>query len=217
MNCKHRKMEVCEPPEVMGTYARFSHGDDTLRQTSRNGSTPCQPAYPGKVVSESECGFQKEATKRGTRRASILEGFMFSVSSIDTATIQAYLKTDFHVHSEPSFILHVGEFCPELDTLCQRHGISASAYVTAYNPRSIAADEDFNTGRHGLLLRELESRGLRWMDGFGQHPSNDWPPEPSVLVLGISLDVAKDLGRQFEQNAILWIGPDTVPQLILLV
>jgi hypothetical protein len=142
---------------------------------------------------------------------------MFSGSSIDTATIQAYLKTDFHVHSEASFTLHVGEFCPELDALCQRHGISASAYVTAYNPRSIAADEDFNTGRQGLLLRELELRELRWMDSVGQHPSNYWPPEPSVLVLGIFLAAAKDLGRQFEQNAILWISPDAVPQLILLV
>lgn len=32
----------------------------------------------------------------------------------------------------------------------------------------------------------------------------------------MSLGAAKAIGTQFEQDAIVWVGPDAVPQLILL-
>ena len=38
----------------------------------------------------------------------------------------------------------------------------------------------------------------------------------SFFVLGVSCAAAQSLGRKFEQNAILWCGPDAVPQLFLL-
>ena len=44
----------------------------------------------------------------------------------------------------------------------------------------------------------------------------EWPPEPSYLVLGSALDAAKAIGTELRQNAIVWCGPDCLPQLILL-
>ncbi len=34
--------------------------------------------------------------------------------------------------------------------------------------------------------------------------------------LGLPLEEARALGNEFEQNAIVWSGPDAVPKLILL-
>jgi hypothetical protein len=61
----------------------------------------------------------------------------------------------------------------------------------------------------------LNRLGVRFIDGIGQHPSTAWG-EPSFLVLGVSLETARELGVRHEQNAIIWVGSDAVPQLVLL-
>ena len=62
----------------------------------------------------------------------------------------------------------------------------------------------------------LAGRGFPCLPGVGQHPTNGWPGEPSVLALGVSRKEAVALGRQFGQNAVVWSGADGVPELILL-
>jgi len=62
----------------------------------------------------------------------------------------------------------------------------------------------------------LVEQGWAFLPAFGQHPSGGWPGEASFFVLGVSCAAAQSLGRKFEQNAILWCGPDAVPQLFLL-
>ena len=38
----------------------------------------------------------------------------------------------------------------------------------------------------------------------------------AILVLGLALEAAKSLGNAYEQNAVIWCGPDAVPSLVLL-
>lgn len=45
---------------------------------------------------------------------------------------------------------------------------------------------------------------------------SDWPTERSYFALGLALEPAKEIGIQFGQDAIVWVGADAVPQLILL-
>jgi hypothetical protein len=66
------------------------------------------------------------------------------------------------------------------------------------------------------LSKELERRSLSYVEGIGQHKSNQWPGEESFLVFGLTLEAANTLGSKLEQNAIVWSGKDAVPQLILL-
>jgi len=70
--------------------------------------------------------------------------------------------------------------------------------------------------RQAQLLREVHNIGLSWVQGEGKHPSGEWEGEQSLLLLGISLDDAKALGLEWEQNAIVWSDADGIPQLILL-
>ena len=141
---------------------------------------------------------------------------MFSDSVIDQRSIQAYLETNYHVHSDAPLTLNIGVANPTLAALHKAHRIESSAFVTACNPFGQAFDESANAERQAALARELQQRSLTYIEGIGQHPNNKWPGELSFLVLGLSRESAKELGNRHEQNAIVWSGLDAVPELVLL-
>ena len=141
---------------------------------------------------------------------------MFSESQIPRATIQAYLETHYQVHGFSPTLLKIGEGNATLAAIHRSNGVEASAFVTACNPFSEPLDDAANAERQKILAVELTQRGLTFIEGVGQHPSNDWAGEASFLVLGVSVEEAKELGARFGQNAIVWAGTDAVPKLVLL-
>lgn len=141
---------------------------------------------------------------------------MFSDSVIDPGTIQAYLDTEFRVFGDLPFGIHVGQRSEALALAHKSHSVECSAFVTAWNPFSEILSDDSNQERQRDLAKELSRRSLRFVQGLGQHKSNQWPGEESFLVFGLTLEAAKTLGTHFEQNAIVWIGSDAIPELILL-
>ena len=141
---------------------------------------------------------------------------MFLDSVIDSAIIQAYLETNYRVQAVPSFTLHIGTVSSDLLTLYGRHKVDCAAFITAWNPFSQDVSEAENIERQQSLATELTRRSLSFFKGIGQHPSNNWIGEESFLVLGLNLEAAKTMGIHFEQNAIVWCGPDALPQLIVL-
>lgn len=141
---------------------------------------------------------------------------MFSDLAIDRSTIQAYLETDYRILGNAPSTLRIGVACPDLAALHKAHQSVCSAFITACNPFSQTFDEAANAERQAALARELTQRSLRYIDGIGQHPSNQWPGEASFLVFGLTLEAARTLGAWFEQNAIIWSGSVTMPRLILL-
>jgi hypothetical protein len=112
--------------------------------------------------------------------------------------------------------LQIGRVNPDLLAAHGRRKVNCSAFITACNPYSQPFDEAANSARQADLAIELSRRGLDFLPGIGQHPSNDWPGEESFLVFGLTLEAAKELGTRFEQNGFVWNGADAVPQLILL-
>ncbi|MFM7759355.1 MAG: DUF3293 domain-containing protein [Burkholderiaceae bacterium] len=88
--------------------------------------------------------------------------------------------------------------------------------MTACNPFSQDLGPAENHRRQVELAKEIGRRGFEYLDGVGQHPSGDWPGEPSFLILGLELEAAKSLGQSLEQNAIVWCGANGVPELVLL-
>jgi hypothetical protein len=146
-----------------------------------------------------------------------LDVAMFSSASvIDPVMLQAYLETEYRVHGDLPLTLEIGVASKALSALYKTSRVTSCAFITACNPFSQAFDDDANRAREAALERELQTRSLGFIDGIGQHPSNQWPGESSFLVLGLSLEAAKALGAKYEQNGIVWCGPDAVPQLILL-
>lgn len=135
---------------------------------------------------------------------------------IDAETLRAYRETEYRVDATPALVLHIGQRAPALAELLRGAGQTGAAYLTASNPRSRQLDAAANAQRQEALAKELDARRLRYRTGSGTHPTGRWPPEASFLVLGIAREEAEDLGRRFEQNAIVWCGADAVPQLVLL-
>lgn len=137
------------------------------------------------------------------------------MSVIPSAAIKAYLETDYHVFSNPPFALRINQTGEPLTNLFQQYKTNCAVFITACNPQSHKLDDATNAARQTELAKELTQRRLSLIEGEGKHPSSGWA-EPSYLVLGLSLDEAKELGRRYEQNAMVWCGADAVPVLVLL-
>lgn len=144
------------------------------------------------------------------------EACLSPTSAIDPRTVQAYLETEYRVHGQPGFALRVGEASAALHAAHRFHHTDCSAFLTACNPFSAALDAASNAARQAALAAELTRRGLVFLHGIGQHPTNGWPGEDSFLVFGLALEAAKLLGRRFEQNGFIFSGAYAVPRLVLL-
>jgi hypothetical protein len=138
------------------------------------------------------------------------------MSSIPETTQQAYRETHFRVYGGTPMTLEVGQHNKELAHLYGLERVQSCAFITSCNPYSQPCDDAANAARQAILASELEADGLVFIDGMGQHPSNERPGEASYLVLDLSLENAKACGTKHEQNAIVWCGADAVPQLVLL-
>ena len=145
-----------------------------------------------------------------------MDGLSGVGSFLDPELIAAYRDTEYRVAASPPFILRVGVPSDPLLAAHARSGVTSSAYLTAFNPYSRQLDAKSNARRQDELVAMLAGRGFTSLSGVGQHPANGWPGEPSVLALGVSREEASALGREFEQNAVVWSGADGVPELILL-
>ena len=135
---------------------------------------------------------------------------------IDPATVLAYEQTEYRVEGSTAVVLRVGVKSAQLAQLHQMHQTDCSAFITACNPRGARLDAAVNAQRQQALAAQISHHGYVALPGVGQHPTGQWPAEPSYLVLGATRAAARHLGLQFAQNAILWAGGDAIPQLILL-
>jgi len=135
--------------------------------------------------------------------------------AMDDDLIQAYKETHYTVQDAEPFVLRIGEASDAVLACHKLHRVECSAFITAWNPFSQQLTAQENEDRQQALIAEIKGRSLSFLPGVGQHPSNNWPGEESVLVLGLSLEAAKTLGRRLEQNAVVCTGRDGVPQLVM--
>jgi hypothetical protein len=137
-------------------------------------------------------------------------------SVVSQDLIKAYKNTDFYVLEPNKFTLRIGKQSPELAKLYAEMGVHSAGFLTAWNPHSAEASAEDNANAQRSLIRGLSSEGYPTLKAFGVDPSGEWPGEESVFVPGLELDRAKSLGTEFGQNAVVWMGNDAVPQLVLL-
>lgn len=120
---------------------------------------------------------------------------------------RAYRDAVYVVHAKDKKIqLKVGDSNSEMVDLMRLHGVKSAALITAFNPRSVLVTAQENARNHNALVTDINVLGLESLSGEGGDVSNAWPSEPSVLVLGISLQDAELLSDRYKQNAFLWIA-----------
>ncbi|MGY6555709.1 MAG: DUF3293 domain-containing protein [Wenzhouxiangella sp.] len=135
-------------------------------------------------------------------------------SELAPALLTAYRRTEYQVGQ--TLLLRIDVQSEDLERWQQRHGVGCSAFISAVNPRSAALGVHENRVRHERLRNRLGREGLHFEEGQGVDPERRWPPEVGFLVAGLDQAHARRFGREFDQNAVVWSGPDAVPQLLLL-
>ena len=113
----------------------------------------------------------------------------------------AYNAAHYRVFADPPFVLRVGERSAELNALLASHSAGTWAFITACNPGSVPLSDEENAERM-VRLREMLNH-LTTYPGEGIDPTDEWPGEPSVLVVGIDRAEAVEVAKTFEQAAIL--------------
>ena len=142
---------------------------------------------------------------------------MADMTQIHPDKVRAYLATDYRLgYTEHDIILNIGKRSERLASLFTSSGVACGAFLTAYNPRGVIQSDEANERGHAELVSMIHDQGIRAIEGSGKGKRSKWPAEKSYFALGLQLDAAKQLGRHFDQDAIVWVGSDAVPQLILL-
>jgi hypothetical protein len=142
---------------------------------------------------------------------------MAETTQIHPDKVRAYLATDYRLgHTDQDIVLNIGQRSERLAVLFADKGVNCGAFLTAYNPRGALQPEAANHLAHAQLATQLEQLGHEVIAGAGSETGTDWAPEESYFALGLALAPAKAMGTHFDQDAIVWVGPDAVPQLILL-
>ena len=142
---------------------------------------------------------------------------MSETTQIHPDKVRAYLATDYWLgHTAHDIVLKIGIRSEGLAALFSERSVCCGAFLTACNPRGAIQPDAANERGHAELAHLLQEHGAAAIEGSGSGKDTDWPAEKSWFALGLQLDPAKDIGRRFDQDAIVWVGPDAVPQLILL-
>jgi hypothetical protein len=131
--------------------------------------------------------------------------------------IAAYRQTNYIIDApDGPTVLRIGVPSVELFRMFEKLHVRSAVYITAWNPFSQMKSDLENVAENRRLRAVLESACLSVLDGRGQSDDGSWPAEASFLGLGVTRNGAMTLGRQFMQNAIVWIGEDCCPELIIL-
>lgn len=139
------------------------------------------------------------------------------VSKVPVELIEAYKRTQYLVHTKDGILaLRVGQPSEELADLIHAAQAVGGAFITAENPFSQPLTADENKVRQGCLREDLAGFGALVVDGAGQGEDPDWPAEASYAAIGISREQACELGRKYQQNAIVWFDDSGTPELIVL-
>jgi len=123
---------------------------------------------------------------------------------MDRELYEAYRQTTFYADTPRGRLaLRISQCDAKLDQLLADHSCESWAYITAYNPGSVFLSPEENQRRQADLEHELRMGGWACYSGEGVGGSGNWPPESSVLVLGIDEATAHRIGKAFGQNAIV--------------
>lgn len=115
--------------------------------------------------------------------------------------------------------LHVDQYSEPLARLLAASGHRCAAFITACNPFGAAESHEMNMKACLDLRKSLEryvAKQSQIIEGEGIDPAGAWAAEKSFLVLGLNLETTKALGKEFGQNAVVWIGTEAIPKLVLL-
>jgi hypothetical protein len=131
--------------------------------------------------------------------------------------IRAYRASDYRIDFfGEAIVLQPGLRSAQVAQLFALHAVTCGAFITAYNPQGAQRSTAENEQAHQQLLTHIESQGFKCLEGKGSEAGTDWLPEKSCFALGQGRSEAIKIGSFYGQDAIVWVGENEVPELVLL-
>ena len=131
--------------------------------------------------------------------------------------IASYLCANYQIGAGPDSIsLRIDQYSEALAKFLISSEQSCAAIISADNPYSLRLRNEKNWDAHESLRNFLICHSYPIIESLNLDPADSWPAEKSFFVPGLDLNTAQTLGQQYDQNAIVWIGNDAIPRLILL-
>lgn len=138
-------------------------------------------------------------------------------SDIPAELIGHYLSASYQVMIDTDVItLSIDQHSKSLSQLFATSGHKNAVFITAFNPFNQQKTPQENSISNSRLYLALKQQTNLILESASSDPSGKIAVEKSFLALGIDLKTSKILGKHFKQNAIVWIGANAAPQLILL-
>lgn len=135
---------------------------------------------------------------------------------LDPDLSEAYKRAYYVVFRKQKLVLRIGEANSDLDALLDAGDGRTAAFLTACNPHGKRLSNEENADLQAKLRLTVNECGYKFYEGEGRDPNALWPSEPSLLVVGISRREAEEVGRKFEQNAIVFVEKGRAPELVNL-
>lgn len=133
---------------------------------------------------------------------------------MNVTLVEAYLKTTYKIYAGTgSYDLRVDEPNADFQNFCKEKGITHWAVITAYNPCSEECSSISNRRKNDALQRVLKSIHLTVLEADGIPDDSNWETEKSYFSYNLSLEQAQKIGRQFQQNAIVYGKGDGIARL----
>lgn len=120
--------------------------------------------------------------------------------------LEAFKRTTYRVHL-PGHVLDlcIGAHHPQLDALLRTLGTQHWIVFSPCNPGARLLDAATNASRMAALREAVDHAGLRHFPAAGIPPAGeDWPPEPSLLILDAPQGQIACWARRFGQLA--WVA-----------
>ena len=128
--------------------------------------------------------------------------------------IEKYRDTDYCVKlPDAEIVLRIGQYSPQLKSLMEEHSASGAVFITAWNPFGVVRGAGENISANASLQKDLAEMASVVFPGYGTSPWGDWQEE-SFLALPVSRQAATEMCARYAQNAVVFIGPDGVPELL---
>jgi hypothetical protein len=127
-----------------------------------------------------------------------------------------YQNAKYIVLRSPSIEFSIGQRSIPLDQLLTEYQQSTACFITACNPWGKDHGNDMNHAKMAELEKDIIKTELPYLHAYGSNSEGTWKEE-SFLIIGIDKQDAGQLGRKYEQNAIIWVVKEQVPELIWLI
>ena len=114
-----------------------------------------------------------------------------------------------------AFVLRIDVPSDELRRCHELFGVSCSAFMTAWNPRSTPTPREQNEAAMARLEQALAATGLPLAERRRDRPRRRVARRAELPGVRPRRAAGVALARRFDQNAIVWSGADATPRLVM--